>query len=104
MSLILTDEQKVALALDIRTAAGNPASVDGAPEWSSSGPITLEIAPDGLSAEAITDGPLGMAQVSVRADADLGAGVQNITGILDIEVVAAQAASLSINAGVPELK
>lgn len=104
--IVLTDEQKVSLSIMPVTAANNPAKVDGVPQWSVSDPaiITLVVAADGMSAEAITAGPLGTSQVSVSADADLGDGVRTITGILDIEVQAAEAASVGIVAGTPELK
>lgn len=106
MALVLTDEQKVALSVEAKTAAGNPASVEGAPVWTVSDPgiITLVVDPAGFSAVAVTAGPLGPCQITVTADADLGAGVRTITGILDIEVMAAEAATLGIAAGTPELK
>lgn len=106
MSLILTDEQKVALGIRPVTAAGNPARIDGVPVWASSDPTIIEIAPapDGLSAEAITVGSLGIAQVSVGVDADLGAGIRTLTAILDIEVIAAEAVTVAITPGAPELK
>jgi hypothetical protein len=40
-------------------------------------------------------------QISVTADADLGAGVTPIAGTLDIEVVGDQAVSVGIVAGTP---
>lgn len=106
MSLILTDEQKVQLSINPVTAAGNPAKVDGLPVWTSSdeGVITLEVAEDGLSAWAKTVGNLGSAQLIVKADADLGEGIREIIAILDVEVKPAEAVTLSILAGVPELK
>ena len=106
MSLVLTDEQKVTLSIQPKTAAGNPAPVDGIPIWSSSDETILAVvsAPDGLSATATTVGPVGSAQVNVSADADLGAGVRTLTAILDVQVIAAEAVSLAINAGTPELK
>lgn len=106
MALILTDEQKVKLSVSFLTKAGNAAKVDGAPVWSSSNDtvISLVVAEDGLSADAVTVGPLGSAQVSVSADADLGEGVRSIVGTLDLEVVAAEAATVGIAAGAPELK
>lgn len=104
--LILTDVQKVALAIAPKSAAGNPAPVDGAPQWSSSDEtiLTLTVAEDGLSAEAVTTGKLGIAQVNVTADARLGEGVETITGVLDIEVKASEAVSLDISAGTPSSK
>jgi hypothetical protein len=104
--LILTDEQKVALSIQPVTAAGNPAKVDGVPTWSVSDPsiLALIVADDGLSAEAVTAGPLGPCQVSVSCDADLGAGVRTISGTLDVTVQAAEAVSVGIAAGAPETK
>jgi len=106
MALILTDVQKVSLSIQPVSAAGNPAPVDGAPVWSSSAPdvVTVTAAPDGMSAVAVTTGKLGTAQISVSADADLGAGVTTITGTLDLEVQASQAVSLNVTAGAPENK
>lgn len=104
--LVLTDVQKVALAIAPKSAAGNPAQVDGAPVWSSSDEtiLTLTVAPDGLSAEAVTTGKLGTVQVNVSADADLGEGAKTITGVLDIEVKASEAVSLDVSAGTPSDK
>lgn len=106
MTLILTDEQKVTLSIQPLTQAGNPAKVDGKPVWSVSNPelISISESEDGLSVVASTVGPLGSAQVSVSADADLGEGVRELFSILDVEVIAAEAVSLGIVAGTPEPK
>lgn len=106
MSLVLTDVQKVALSVKPLSAAGNPAPVDGKLEWTSSAPdvLGLEVAEDGFSALAVTTGKLGVAQVSVKGDADLGDGVVEITGVLSVEVKASQAVTLGVDAGVPENK
>jgi hypothetical protein len=55
-----------------------------------------------LSCEVVTKGPLGSFQVNVSADADMGSGVETITGVLAVQVVASQAASLNIVAMEPE--
>jgi hypothetical protein len=104
--LTLTDEQKCHLSIQPVTAAGNPARVDGAPSWEASDQsiLALAVADDGMSADIVTVGPLGSCQVKVTADADLGSGVRSITGVLDVEVIAAEAASMSVVAGTPELK
>ena len=106
MSLVLTDMQKVQLSIQPVDGAGNPAPVDGPPIWESSDPgvLTLEASTDGMSAIASAVGPLGAAQVKVSADADLGEGVETITGILDVQIVADKAVSLAVQAGVPEPK
>lgn len=105
MALILTDEQKVSLSIDPRTAAGNPAEVQS-PVWSVSDGNVLSIvaSEDGKSAVVTTTGQLGASQVSVSVDADLGEGVRTIAAVLDVTVVAAEAATLGISAGAPELK
>ena len=106
MALVLTDEQKVALTVAFTTAAGNPAKIDGIPKWQTSDETILTITPDadGQTATATTVGPIGTAQVSVTADADLGEGTREITGTLDVEVHAAEAVTVGINAGTPEPK
>jgi len=107
--IILTDEQKVSLTVSFKTAAGNPAVVDGVPVWASSDTaiISLEVAADGMSAVATTVGPLGTAQVSVTADADLDPGeaeIREVTATIDIDVRPAEATTVGIAAGTPEPK
>jgi len=106
MPLKLTDEQKVLLSVAPKTAAGNPAKVDGEPVWGVSDETILEVVAtdDPFTVEIVTKGPLGSAQVSVSVDADLGEGVRELTGTLDIDVVAAEAATVGISAGIPVLK
>src|SRR5262245_27492916 len=102
--LVLTDLQKVTLSVSFVDAAGNPATVDGAPTWSSSDSSITVVTPsaDGLTAVASTVGPLGTSEVSVTADADLGTGVTPVTGTLDVQVVASQATAATIGTGTPE--
>lgn len=104
--IILTDEQQVNVTAAFTTAAGNPANVDGVPVWRSSDEdiVTVTPAADGKSALVVATGELGTAQVSVEADADLGAGTRLITGLLDVEVRAAEAVAAGLTAGTPELK
>lgn len=109
MALILTDEQQVVLKLSPKTAKGNPAKIDGLPTWSSSDPTVLTVTADaadatGMTALAVAVGPLGTAQAQASADADLGAGVRTITSVLDIEVQAAEAVTLTIDAGTPTVQ
>ena len=105
-NMILTDLQKVKMSIAPVDAVGNPAKIDGVPQWASSDETLVSITPaaDGLSCYATAVGPLGTVQVSVQADADLGPGVKTITGTLDIEVTASDATSLSVSTAVPEPK
>lgn len=102
----LTDEQKFPLAVSFRTAAGNPAKVDGLPVWGVSNPDVLDmaVADDGLSAVFSAKGPLGTCQVNLTADADLGAGVKNLTGMFEVEVVSAEASVVVFTPGEPTVK
>lgn len=104
--LVLTDLQKVTLSIAPVDALGQPAVVEGVPVWASSAPEICTVTPsaDGLTAVVLTVGPLGTAQISVSADADLTEGVTTISGVLDVQVTASQAVSLAISAGVPEAK
>lgn len=101
--MILTDTQQVSCTLDPRNSKGNPASLDGVPEWASSNPAVATVTPstDGLTAVVKASG-LGTAQISVTADADLDAGeTRAITGTLNIEVKPSEAVTLGITAGTP---
>ena len=100
----ITDVQKVSCSIAPVDAKGNPGQIDGAATWSTSDASIANVSPalDGLSCVIVAAGKLGTAQIVVSADADLGAGVQNITGTLDVEVVGSAATSISITPGVPE--
>lgn len=101
--MILTDTQKVGCTIDPRNSKGNPAPVDGVPQWASSNAAVATVTPaaDGLSADVVAVS-VGTTQISCVADADLDVGeLREITGLLDIEVKASEAVTLGITAGVP---
>jgi hypothetical protein len=104
MMLVLKDTQRVTISVTPVDAKGNPAQVDGAPVWSIVGPevVALEVSENGLTCVVNTVGTLGTTQITVTADADIGEGIQTISGLLDIEVVSGMAVSLNVTAGVPE--
>lgn len=107
MAFILRADQKVNVSINPTDAYGNPATVDGVPAWNSSDvtKLTVAPAPDGLSAVVEAVGPAGTGiQVNVSADADLGAGVRTITGLLEVDVVGGEAAIFNITTGTPEAK
>ena len=99
----LTNEQKVSITVSPVTASGKPAKIDGQPLWTSSNTqaVTLEVAPDGLSAFAIGVAA-GVSTITIAADSDLGAGVVQISNSVDITVTNAPAASLTITVGTPQ--
>lgn len=98
----LSDIQKANFAIgpgDIVDVKGNPAPVEaGSLVWGVSDPAILSFtqSPDGLSCEVVAVGPTGHAQVTLSADADLGAGVVTITGVKEIDVVNSQAVAINI--------
>ncbi len=105
LELSITNEQKIKVTLRPTTSAGRPAQVDGAPVWIiSSGDSTISVAPDGLSADLISSDVPGQTMFVVSADADLGAGVVNITDSILLTVEGALAVNLGLSAGNPENK
>jgi len=98
----LNSEQKVNVVVKPVTLSGKPARVDGVPGWAVTNPsvASLQVAPDGLSADVFGVSP-GDATVMVSADADLGSGVREITGSLQVTVVEAEATALVLEAGTP---
>lgn len=97
----LTSSQQQNLSVVFTDRKGNPAPVDGVPSWGVDNPNVLALtpSPDGLSCLVAAVGPLGNARVSIQADADLGAGVEAVAGVYDVEVVAGKAAAVQITAG-----
>jgi hypothetical protein len=106
MADINTDQRYDSVTLSITNAAGGAATVDGVPVWASSDEtvITVTAGDDGMTAVIDTVAP-GTARVTVTADADLGNGVQELTGVTEeINVTAgpsSQASLMTLNLGAP---
>jgi len=100
----MTTEEKRLVMAQPMTAAGNPATVDGAVQFSvSSG--TCTIAPvDDLSAYVVSGDTPGDSTVEIACDADLGSGVVPVLDSMVVHVTSASAASLTVTVGDPELK
>lgn len=89
-----------------KTAAGNPARLDGAARFESSDESVATVIQTGDYTATIRAvlgadlGPTGKTiQVVARADADLGEGVREIVGTMAVEVVPAEAATFELKAG-----
>jgi hypothetical protein len=82
----------------------NPAKVDGVPEWltDNSEVLSLEPSGDGLSCVVRAMGPLGTANVTLSADADLGDGSTPVIGTIEVEVTAGAATVVELTPGTPE--
>ena len=102
----LTIDEQVAITLSVTDRAGNPAAFDAPPVWAaSSAALTLEAAADGMSATAVSGDVVEDAvMVTVRGDADLGDGVREIIGTLQINVSSGEAQFVELEAGAPEAK
>jgi hypothetical protein len=90
----LPDDKKVAVKVSYADARGKPAKVDGAVMWSSSDDTiaTVVVDPaDSTKATVSAADNLGQAQITAKADADLGAGTRELLTLLDVEVVGGEA-------------
>lgn len=97
----MTNSQQATASITPVDKKGQPAPVDGIPVWASSDETIVTVTPavDGMSAVVAAVGPLGSANVSVTADADLGTGVSSIFGTLAVSVTQGQAVGLTITLG-----
>jgi hypothetical protein len=103
MQLQLTATQFCPLALRITDRRGNPAQVQN-PVWTSSDTTIATVTPDPadpLKAVVAAVGPVGAALISFDGDADLGEGVLDIIGTLDVVVIAGTAFAVEIQPGTP---
>jgi hypothetical protein len=96
----MTNTQRKRVHFKVKNRRGGPAKFDGTPEWFSdnSDVLRLEPAADGMSCYVYAVGPLTDTPVNVtmRADADLGAGVRPILGTIAFEITAGEAALIEL--------
>lgn len=81
-------------------ASGAPAKVDGPTAWASSDPTICECTVatgNPLIANLHAPGPIGNVSIQATADADMGAGVRNITALLDVTVIGGEAVAGAIS-------
>ncbi len=100
MATILRDSQQAELSYTATSKRGNPATIADA-AWSSSDESIATVAGDGAGAVVKAVGPIGTATITLTGDADLGEGVKPVRGVLDIEVVAGDAAVFNITVAEP---
>jgi len=105
MELNVTNEEKILVTCNPVTLAGNPVALDGPIVVAvQNGDGGFEIQADGKSVFLIS-GPLpGDTTFTIQGDADLGAGVENISDVIILHVAGAKAASFGLVAGTPVLK
>lgn len=105
-SFEMSASQQTILSVKFVDKKGNPAKVDGVPEWSTDNTDVLALTPDanglGMACLVQAVGPLGTGMVTLKADADLGSGVVELIGTLEIVVGAGTATNVTIEASTPE--
>lgn len=100
LELKITNEQEIPVTLAPKTDTGKPAVLDGAPSWSViSGNSQVVVADDGLSARLVSSDDPGDTVILVKADADLGEGVEEISDTITLSVIGATAKNLGLTAG-----
>jgi len=99
--------QKVTVEIQAVDSNGNPAQVEaGSINVSSSNPEVCSIVRDAENENRFdiygsNNGTVGVAQIDISADADLGEGVSTITGFIGVEITPKQAVGLGITIGEP---
>ena len=105
LEVSITNEQKIKATLSPVSDTGRPAQLDGNPRWEIlSGNSTLDVAPDGRSAYLISSDTPGDTLFCVKADADLGEGVEELMDTINLKVTGAMAKNLGLMLGTPEAK
>lgn len=105
MKITITNEQQVQVTLTPVTQGGQPAQLDGVPTWEViSGNSTILVAEDGKSAILRSADDPGDTEILIKADADLGAGVVEVSDVIQLTVAGAMAASLGLTVGEPSPK
>lgn len=101
MALTLTTTQEAEVLVGYADKNGNPALIDGTPVWAVSNAEILRVVPTADPSVVILQavGPIGVSQVTVTADADLGEGVRELFAVQDVSVVAGEAVAAAINFG-----
>lgn len=103
MVTISSDKKRV-FSVQPVDAKGRPAAVDGIPSWDLAAPggVTLFPSADGLTCDVVWLEPKTGVVLTVKADADLGSGVREIVGSVDIQTLTAEAVGFTISTG-PEM-
>lgn len=105
MSLIVKDSDvpgTVSVSVAFVNPKGRPAPVDGVPTWTASDPTIIDsLTPsaDGLSATFHLTDTIGVSQLTVNADVDMGAGTNNIDFVDTVSVIAADASAATFTFG-----
>jgi len=105
MEVKITNEQEVDVTITPKTDTGKPAKLDGSPSVTVvSGNSTVKQSEDGLTLTLRSADDPGDTEFLVKADADLGEGIEEISEIIKLSVIGATAKNLGLVAGAPRAK
>jgi hypothetical protein len=112
MDQISIDQQARVRLTSITDRAGNPAPIQGVPDWASSDPtlMTVTADPDGAGDPTLAlcvpmDGAADqLVDVTATVDADLGEGVQPIVGVINWAIVGGRAVFVGLSVEALEAK
>lgn len=98
VEMFMKKDDVLDLSIGFEDKEGNAAKVDGVPAWALTDEKMgkLDIAADGMSA-AFFPQAVGKCVLQVKADADLGEGVKEIIGEMEIEISALEAVKVNIS-------
>lgn len=105
MSLVIKDTDvpgTVTASIAFVDAKGKPARVDGVPTWTASDTTIIDTvtpAADGMSATLHVTDTVGVSQLTVNADVDMGAGVNNVDFVDTVSVIAGDAVAATFTFG-----
>lgn len=109
VELTLLEGQRVLVTAKPKSLSGRQARIDGAVQFSTNDPASLQITPgpDPATQAYLAPTPLGLdprrtVNVRVTADADLGEGVEELVSSLDVVILPQKAAILELELGQPE--
>lgn len=102
----LTNLQEVDVTPEFLKADGQPAIIDGVPIWTNDNEDMVSVIPaaDGKSAIIRTRGPIGTARVTVSGDTNPGAGIIELVGVLEVDVVSDGSMTVRWTVGTPRAR
>jgi hypothetical protein len=99
MAVTLTSTQEFDIQIIPQDAHNNPAPVENVVWECSNAHVARLVAIDDLNQTVQAVGPAGTAQITVHCDAQIGEGVIELVGTLDVEVLPGQAVTLVVSSG-----
>jgi hypothetical protein len=102
MQVTMTATQETTVRPAFKDKKGNPATVDGQPQYFTDNSDVLALEPqDDGSCVVRAVGPLGVAKLTMLADADLGEGREDLIGTVDFDITGGKATVVELEVAPP---